>query len=392
MKKLLFTIAALLTLAGPVHAQGTLPIAMNVQQDANGRPLAGALLYTYVIGTLATPQIAFQDISLTRQLPWPIPADQNGRLPMFYLPSGSVHARLTDASGGIQFDYPNVLVIGGAGGGAGGGPTVDPSAVASVGDIKWRPTSETLAGWVILNGQTIGNAVSGGTQIASPNALSLFLYLWANCPNTNCPVTPNGHGSSALADFNAGKQIQLLDLRGAMMAGRDCMGSTCLGHIPASVVTAGGDADTAQATGGTATTGLALVNLPTLNLPVSVAVAATQVLVNVPSTAVSTNVTVTGGVHSHGVTGAPIAGGAGLNAQFGTGGDFASFPSPAAAIGIANSGALTLTGTGTGATAAAQASGGTNTSTGSGAAFLGGSNAPIPTISPFMLGTFYQKL
>src|SRR5271157_328525 len=141
MKKLLFLALLFVT---PAHAQGTIPVSMNVQSNING-PLPGALLYTFVTGTVATPEIAYQDVGLTHALPWPIPADNNGRLPQIYLPTGSVHARLTDASGNIQFDYANVLVIGGATGGGGGGGTVDPTTVAATGDIKFRLTNETLS-------------------------------------------------------------------------------------------------------------------------------------------------------------------------------------------------------------------------------------------------------
>ena len=245
---------ALLTLlfVVPAHAQGTIPVAMNVQSNING-PLPGALLYTYVVGTVATPEIAYQDVALTQPLPWPIAADANGRLPLFYLPAGSVHARLTDASGSIQFDYLNVLVIGGATGGGGGGGTVDPTTIFATGDVKFRLTNETLTGWVILNGQTIGSATSGATGLASATAQALYIYLWTFCSNAHCPVT-TGRSASALADFTSGKQLQLPDMRDSMPVGRDCMGNSCLGGILLSNISSGGSdtADTPGAFGGVA--------------------------------------------------------------------------------------------------------------------------------------------
>ena len=41
--------------------------------------------------------------------PWPLTADQNGRLPMFYMANGSVHVRLSDSSGNLQCDSPSIL-------------------------------------------------------------------------------------------------------------------------------------------------------------------------------------------------------------------------------------------------------------------------------------------
>ena len=78
-------------------AQGIIPVALAQQVNGNGQPLTGALLYTYVVGTVATPQNTYQDSGLSILNPWPLVADANGRIPMFYLANGAVHARLTDA-------------------------------------------------------------------------------------------------------------------------------------------------------------------------------------------------------------------------------------------------------------------------------------------------------
>src|SRR6516165_8371627 len=129
-------------------AQGTLNVALQQQfaftgcsaaANVRGTPLIGGLLYFYQVGTVATRQDSFQDTGLTIPNPWPLQLDANGRVPMFYLSSGSVHVRLTDAGGVVQFDYPSMLVIGPSGGG-GGGAAVDPTTIASTGDIKYRAT------------------------------------------------------------------------------------------------------------------------------------------------------------------------------------------------------------------------------------------------------------
>lgn len=305
--------------------------------NACGTPLSGGLLYFYQVGTVATPQQSFQDTGLTILNPWPLPLDANGRVPMFYLANGAVHVRLTDSAGVVQFDYPNMLVIGPSSGGGGGG-SVDPTTIAATGDVKFRPTTEFVTGWVKLNGQTIGSATSGASGRANADTQNLFVYLWQNCPDLHCPVV-GGRGVSGLADFTANKQITLLDLRGRSFAGLDDMGNSAAGRIlPGNVTSGGGDGvTTPQATGGEANHALSVAEL-----------------------AVHSH-TLTDPGHTH-TSNANITNGAGSAA--GTG----SILSP----GI---GAATINSATTGITVA-----------------NAGSGAAHNTMAPFMLGTWYQKL
>jgi hypothetical protein len=253
----------LLCLAAPSWGAGSIPVALNQQFSAIGAPLVNCQLFTYVVGTVATPQTAFQDTGLSQALPWPVTCDANGRLPMFYLADGSVHVRLTDSSGIVQFDYPSMLVIGPSSGG-GGGSTVDPTTIASTGDIKFRPTSEFVSGWVKLNGQTIGSATSGASGRANSDTQNLFVYLWTNCTNAHCPVG-GGRGATALADFAANKQLTLPDWRARIPVGLDDMGNTPAGILQAKNVTSGGGdgVTTPGATGGEAVHTLLLAEAPT---------------------------------------------------------------------------------------------------------------------------------
>lgn len=220
---------------------GTIPVALTQCVDLNGQPMAGALLYIYAVSTVATPQDAFQDFGLSVKQPWPMETDQYGRIPMFYLADGQVHVRLTDATGVVIFDYPVMQVVGpsSGGGGGGGGSGVDPTTIASTGDIKFRPTSETLSGWLKMNGQTVGNATSGATQRANADTQSLFVYLWSNFTNAHCAVS-GGRGVTALADFTAGKTIALPDWRARAPLGLDDMGASAAGILLAANVTSGG--------------------------------------------------------------------------------------------------------------------------------------------------------
>lgn len=121
-----------------------------------------------------------------------------------------------------------------------GGDNWTSLGVASTGDMKFRPTGETLAGWIKANGSTIGNVSSGATQLAAASAANLFSWLWTNFSNSQCPVL-GGRGSTAAADFAANKTIQVLDLRGMGLQGVDTMGglpSTRLSGVP---VTSGND-------------------------------------------------------------------------------------------------------------------------------------------------------
>ena len=124
----------------------------------------------------------------------------------------------------------------------------DPNGTATTGDVKWRPTTESLAGWIIANGLTIGNAASGATGLASATAAALFAWLWNNFSNTQCPVL-GGRGLNPAADFAANKQITLLDFRGLGIFGMDTMagaGSTFLNGVPFSL----GNATTPGSIGG----------------------------------------------------------------------------------------------------------------------------------------------
>jgi hypothetical protein len=243
-----------------------IPIALSQQSDINGRPLAGAQLYVYQAGTVNTPQNAYQDFALTMVAPWPLVADSTGRLPLFFLATGQVHVRLVDVFGAPVFDV-TMPVLGPAGGtSGGGGGTVDPTTIATTGDIKFRATGEVLTGWVRLNGQTIGSASSGASARANADAQNLFVYLWTNCTNAHCPVL-TGRGANALADFNAGKQLAVLDWRGRLPVGLDDMGASSAGRILSSNVTSGGgdSPTTPGATGGEANHALSVGELAAHN-------------------------------------------------------------------------------------------------------------------------------
>lgn len=81
------------------------------------------------------------------------------------------------------------------------------------GDIKIAAGAEAnYPGWIALDDGTIGNAVSGATSFADEDACALFIYLYLNFADAQCPVSGGRTGitaATALADFNASKRITL---------------------------------------------------------------------------------------------------------------------------------------------------------------------------------------
>jgi hypothetical protein len=241
---------------------GTFPGVCNAQQfDINGNPMAGGLLTVYAGGT-TTLAATFQDIGLTLPSTNPLVADASGRLPLFFVADGQYALRLTDANG-IQtsggFYYPQIPSIGASSSG-GGGSVVDPTTVFSTGDAKWRLEESTIAGWVRVNGRTIGNASSGATERANADTQALYVYIWQTYPDGICPVV-GGRGASALADFSAGKQITLLDSRGRAIFGLDDMGNSAAGAF-SGVTFQKGNTTTGGSSAGANSTTLQTSNLP----------------------------------------------------------------------------------------------------------------------------------
>ena len=211
--------------------------------DLNGKPSAAWLCYLYSQNS-STPVNSYFDTALTVLNPWPLAADANGTMPPFWLADGSYRVRGTSSDGSLTyFDLTSVLAIGPSTGSAPSGG-VDPTAIFATGDVIWLDFQGTRTGWVRDNGRTIGSATSGGTERNSADCQALFLYLWNNFSNTVCPVL-TGRGGSALADWNANKQITLPDKRGYIAGGLDDMGTTAAGRwtsapiISGTVTTAG---------------------------------------------------------------------------------------------------------------------------------------------------------
>ncbi|WP_156186846.1 hypothetical protein [Afipia felis] len=221
-------------------------------------PLSGGKLYTLAAGKTNTPQDSYQDYGLTIKHPNPIPLDENGYVPPFYLADGFIKIRLNDANGLTVREVDNLLVVGpssGTGGGGGGG--VDATTVLATGDIKYRYGDGQLAGFVRANGRTIGSSTSGATERANLDTEALFNYLWQ--VDSTLAVS-SGRGASSAADWAANKNIALPDGRGRVLAGLDTMGNSAAGRLTSTYF--GSDATVLGASNGGESSTLVTANLP----------------------------------------------------------------------------------------------------------------------------------
>ena len=116
-------------------------------------------------------------------------------------------------------------------------------------------------GWVLSDGDTIGDASSGATERANADTVNLFTLEWQTMADAQAPVS-GGRGATAAADFAAHKTITLPDCRGRLLFCRDNLGGTAANRL----TTAGGGVDgaTVGAVGGAEKHVLVNAELPAL--------------------------------------------------------------------------------------------------------------------------------
>lgn len=90
------------------------------------------------------------------------------------------------------------------------------------GALQYFARTTPPTGWLVTNGQTIGNGSSGGTARANSDTEDLFTVLWENFSNTLLPIQDSSgvastRGASAAADFAANKRMPLPDDQGLFM-------------------------------------------------------------------------------------------------------------------------------------------------------------------------------
>lgn len=98
------------------------------------------------------------------------------------------------------------------------------------GSIRGCFSATADAGWVRLNGLTIGSATSSATERANADCENLFKYLWDKLDDTRAPVV-GGRGATAAADWAANKRITLPSARDRVLIGIATMGNSDAGLI-----------------------------------------------------------------------------------------------------------------------------------------------------------------
>lgn len=100
------------------------------------------------------------------------------------------------------------------------------NSVFQTGDVMFKARSSTPAGWVRMDGNSIGSASSGATARANADTLALFTHLWTDFPNTVLVIQTSAganttRGASAAADFAANKRMPVFDTRGNVIRDLD---------------------------------------------------------------------------------------------------------------------------------------------------------------------------
>lgn len=204
------------------------PLSRQQVLDADGRPYLPVSVNFFAGGT-TTPLTVYADAGLTVPLPQPVQTDGTGRFPRVYLPAGLYAEQVLGPYGDLLW-FDDDLGEAVATATTEPAPTVDPNGVASTGDVKWRMDAAILPGWVRMNGRTIGASGSGATEFADASAAALFTFLWTTFGEGIASVV-GGRGTSAAADFSAGKQITIPTMQGLTAAGLDDMGSSPAGRM-----------------------------------------------------------------------------------------------------------------------------------------------------------------
>lgn len=256
LKNLFLTLALAVGLLSPAHSAGLYPLSNYQQFDSNGKLLAGAKLYLFNGGT-TTPRIGYKDSSLTSPHPNPIVADASGRIPLIYLADGFYRQRLTTATGTQIFDQDGLPVLSSTAGGS--GTSVDPDSVYKTGDIKVSYDNQPIAGYVRVNGRTIGSAASGATERANLDTQPLYEKLWSF---SNVTVV-GGKGASAVADYTANKPLTLPNAAGRGIFGVDDMGAGAQNVLTGETMAA---ATTVGSPGGSQTVNITPLMLPNYQL------------------------------------------------------------------------------------------------------------------------------
>ena len=85
------------------------------------------------------------------------------------------------------------------------------NSVFQTGDIvmNWNGAPGSRPGWASFGDNTTFGNIGSSATYQGQQYFNLYKFLWEHILNTYAPVTPPGRGVSALADWNAGKNIRV---------------------------------------------------------------------------------------------------------------------------------------------------------------------------------------
>ena len=195
-----------------------------IERHADDLRAAGAKAYFFNGGT-TTPLTVFQDSGEAAAHPHPVVADAYGRWPDVFVPYIVSYDVQVKTAEGEQLTYtlripnpdPVDLTV-----------TAEATSTVQTGMIHPELINTVKAGYVRLNGRTLGNGSSSATERANADTEALFSYLWANLDDAIAAVS-GGRGISAAADYAANKTIVLPSCQGALLMGLDDMGASAAG-------------------------------------------------------------------------------------------------------------------------------------------------------------------
>lgn len=206
----------------------------DIERDNSDNRAIGAKAYFYEANT-STPKAVYQDGGETTAHTQPVTADGYGRWPDVFVPYGSFKVLVTTSGGTELFETDNIP-----------NPApfdesfeLDTTTVLNTGDVFFSLKNGTRDGAVRLNGRTIGDASSSGTERANADCADLFAFLWNNLADGQAAVS-GGRGASASADFAAHKRITLPDARACGLFGYDDMGNSAASLLGSAPVVTGG--------------------------------------------------------------------------------------------------------------------------------------------------------
>lgn len=104
------------------------------------------------------------------------------------------------------------------------------AVITPTGAVTYFAGTTAPAGWVFMNGLTIGSGSSNATLRANADTANLYALLWGSYANTELPIqdstgAASTRGASAAADFAANKRLPVPDAQARTLAGLDGMGS-----------------------------------------------------------------------------------------------------------------------------------------------------------------------